>query len=196
MPCILVGVPWCLQFIYSIITQWYNCSASPTIILTLKDKLNECFHAGQNVAPCMYHQPKTYFRHEFLWQSYTFLFLWQTLTSSTSTDTELSSFSEFCNGFSDTLNNKPASLSDQRTIFVYADESVHKPKVSLPVLWKNPVKVSCRFDAMLQDNAGVKTSAVMFRKGASEINLDQEHLTCEIPDPLSTFLLCIAGYSS
>lgn len=42
---------------------------------------------------------------------------------------------------------------------------------------------------MLQDNAGVKTSAVMFRKGLSEINLDQEHLTCEIPDPLSTSLL-------
>lgn len=41
---------------------------------------------------------------------------------------------------------------------------------------------------MLQDNTGVKTSAVMFRKGASKINLDQDHLTCEIPDPLSTSL--------
>lgn len=36
----------------------------------------------------------------------TFLFLWQSLTSSTSTDTEFSSFSEFCNCFSDPVNNK------------------------------------------------------------------------------------------
>ncbi len=61
---------------------------------------------------------------------------------------------------------------------------------------KESSKSELQVDAMLQDNAGVKTSAVMFRKGLSEINLDQEHLTCEIPDPLSTSLLWIAGHSS
>lgn len=57
-------------------------------------------------------------------QSFTFLFLWQTLTSSTSTDTEFSSFSEFCNGFSDTLNNKSKLLKDQGILFVHAGKSI------------------------------------------------------------------------
>jgi len=114
-------------------------------------KRRTCFFFIEEAYFCCRARPMQVIFYFSMTQSFTFLFLWQTLTSSTSTDTEFSSFSEFCNGFSDTLN-KSKLLNGY---YLYALERAYKKiwnlNVGLPVLWKNPVKVSCRFEAILQD---------------------------------------------
>lgn len=104
--------------------------------------------------------------------------------------------------FLHSLSSAMASLNHSTTnqnLFVHAGKSIHflNLNVGLPVLWKNPVKVSCRFEDILQDKRLDLKPLHAFDPFSHVQKMrvtNQEHLTCEIPDPLLTSLLWIADH--
>lgn len=99
------------------------------------------------------------------YHTHTFRFLWHTLTSSTSRDTEFCSFSLSWDGFPMTKNTddrlpesvEPAGMKTKNGCW----EAEH-----WPALWKKPVKVSCRLEAKLwtRERKTVHTSYLQWQR--------------------------------
>lgn len=110
---------------------------------------------------------------------FTFRFLWQTLTSSTSRETELCSFSEFWDGFSvrEKVREKKKSVSYVSSFclfrfctnitpthwykaykyIAFEHGANRRVLMGIPSLWKNPVKVSCRCEDKLEETAVIQS---------------------------------------